>query len=343
MHPDVEKYNDDPRGNFLLGTKLYQSLYLYAADKIVELDWHWLRYHFSKFPPIILSQSLITACAALDQQIDGLGKEMIDRIVSLNGRNRDLRHYEAILQIFSEIVSVNQAFSCVWPSIPMFHSEPSGNSGKKPELLVRSDSGRTLFEVKAPGLIDHARQRAENPLQIPGRSLTREHIESLAGGRPLTLPRDNPLKDFLISANEKFADFDQEDGCNILIVIWDDHIYEPIAALVNERTGLLTANSFYRDERDRPIEFPYIDAVIVLRHMNYFISGLAEHPLSDRENAFDFGGEEALPNVFFPTTWGRQVPKFITEGFRAIDYRDECLANMAEYRIQDIIMWIESQ
>jgi hypothetical protein len=68
---------------------------------------------------------------------------------------------------------------------------------------------------------------------------------------------------------------------------------------------------------------------------------LAERRLKDRWNLFDFGDSRALPNVFFPTPWGRPVPEFILAGLRAIDHRDEILSRMADYRCQEFVMWID--
>ena len=144
----------------------------------------------------------------------------------------------------------------------------------------------------------------------------------------------------LVSAEEKFGDFEQADGANVLIIVWDDYIYEPITSLVNERTGLLMEGSYFRDVEDNAIEFPNVDGVIVIRHLSYFYEGLADRPLPDRAGPFDFGGAEALPNVAFPTRWGRDVPAFIYNGLRAVDFRDEGLKVFADYRPQDVVMWI---
>lgn len=337
MHPDLERYHSDARRSLVPGESDFQNLFLYAADQIDQASWHWLQYHFARLPPIPIAECLVRCCLDCERQMEGLGKNYVDRLAAIRDRNRNETDYQGILQVLAEILCVRQIFSCLWPEWPTFEYEPAGRTGKQPELLARTGVERLIFEVKAPSLLDHARQRARNPWQVPGRMLPREEIERLAGGEAITLPRDNPIKDFLISAEAKFADFPQEPGANVLIIVWDDHIYEPITTLVNPRSGLLTENSYYKDNSDRVVRFPHIDGVIAVRHLENFVEGLAERSLPGRAHAFDFGGPDALPNVFFPTPWGRPIPRFILDGFRAIDYRDDHLQRMAEYRPQEVV------
>lgn len=81
---------------------------------------------------------------------------------------------------------------------------------------------------------------------------------------------DNNLKDFLISANEKFDSNPNESEVNILVVCcgdandiqhWHNYMYAP--------TGLFTRNSFYN-----PKEYTRVDIVVLTniyhRHYNYF-------------------------------------------------------------------------
>lgn len=285
----------------------FRMLFIYAAEKIRASAWHWLTYHFRFLPPQPVAEALIRALLDCDAQISGLGRDFLDRIASAGGRNREEADYQTILQVFSEVLCLRQAFSCVWPDVPAFQYEPVAPNGKRPELGIVCGGHRYLLEVKAPGLLAHQRQRGQNGIQVPGRGISREAAERLALG-PVTLPRDNPVKDFLISAEAKFASFPEQPGANLLIIVWDDHIYEPLTVLTNDESGLLTENSYYRDANDVAIAFPHIDGVIAVRHLNYFQEGLAERPLPDRRDLFDIGDPGALPNVFFPTPWGETGP-----------------------------------
>lgn len=341
---NLKRYNDDPRLALVPGERDFQQLFLYAADKILEAQWHWLAYHFSKLPPIPIARRLIECCLECDRHLPGTGRQYVERIAAINTRERNEADYNAILQILAEILCLCRIIGWNWSEAPQFEHEPAGRTGQRPEILLRSGGRIYMFEVKAPSLLDHVRQRALNEWQLPGRMLPVERIRMLArevfGQERVTLPRDNPIKDFLISADRKFADFAWEEGANVLVIVWDDHVYEPISVLINPASGLLTEHSYYRGTADEPIGFDSIDGVIVVRHLNYFSSGLAERRLVDRTDAFDFGGADALPNVFFQMPEGRPVPLDIISCFRALDYRDERLQHMAEYRPMELVFWI---
>lgn len=332
--------SDDPRERAIAGDAVFEKLYLQAAHEIGAAEWHWLQYLFSFLPPHPVAARIVECACECEDHLAGLGATFLSQIARLGGRNRNTDDYQAILQVMAEMLVLARAFRLEWPGKPEFLYEPRGRQGKRPELLIRSGGRRFMLEVKAPSLHSHQRQRSQNGFQVPGRMPAPEMVERLARGEPVTMPRDNPVKDFLVSAEGKFADFDDEDGANILVIVWDDHIYEPITTLSNERTGLLTENSYLTDDEGRPKQFPHVDAIIVIRHLTYFQQGLGERPLPDRQHLFDFGGDRDLPNVIFPTPWGRPVPAFIADGFRALDYREPILERVAEYHPQEFIMWI---
>jgi len=113
-----------------------------------------------------------------------------------------------------------------------------------------------------------------------------------------TLPRDNPVKDFLASANAKFAAFRQADPAfvGVLFIVWDDYVNEPIGALLNPASGLLTPNSFDRDENGEPRAYQSVDAVVVLRHQVQLQEGMANRlPLDERWHFLDFGAADRFP------------------------------------------------
>jgi hypothetical protein len=199
-----------------------------------------------------------------------------------------------------------------------------------------------VFEVKAPSLLMHQRARTMNPLQLPGRVFREaaERLTGAAGGGNVTLPRDNPVKDFLISSEAKFAPFKAAGPCRTyLVIVWDNFIYEPITSLVSDHSGLFTPASFALDKHGKRLTFPSVDAVIIIRHLVYFQNAAGDRPLVDRIHAFDFGGPHALPNVFVPVPGGQVGPDFISEGLRAVPWNDPLLQHFADYRSQEFIMW----
>jgi hypothetical protein len=325
--------------------ELCRNLYAEVAPTIIAGPWHWFSYHFRHLPPHPFVKSLIEAAATCEEAVPGLGRMLLADLAAIAGHEKHLPHWDQLNQKLAEILVLGRVLSLPWPSgEPRFVHEPAGApKGKRPELLVEDGTDPFVFEVKAPSLLQHSIDRGTNSTQFPGRVFDREFAEKLAGDEPVTLPRDNPVKDFLVSADAKFAPFKAtRPGLrSVVVIVWDDFIYEPITSLVSEEAeGLLTARSFARTPDGAVLTYPNVDAVLLIRHLNYFIQAAREQPLGDREHAFDFGDYRCLPNVFIPVPGGNAVPDFLLEGLRAIPHDDAYLQNFAEYRPQELILWI---
>ncbi len=105
-----------------------------------------------------------------------------------------------------------------------------------PKWSSRRQTSGSESRSSLPRLLEHARLRGSRPVQAGGRIFTPEQFQELAGGKDkLTLPRDNPMKKFLISADEKFARFHAEDPefYGLLAIVWDDFIFEVVTALLH--------------------------------------------------------------------------------------------------------------
>jgi len=344
---DLKDYILDPRQRFVLSVigqrvrKDISCMYLLAVDLIAAQDWHWLKYHFSQYPPHPVGLALASKCAKIEARMPNHGVSFISRISSLSNRENDRAHYQQILQVFAEILVIERVLGLAWPENTAFFLEPSGRTGKRPELMVATPDHRFLFEVKSPSLLDHQEKRASNGIQIPHRGLVPlEQIDALVSAQSATLPRDNPVKDFLVSCEKKFSDFPIVPGANISVIVWDDYIYEPISSLIGIRGGLLTLDTWNIDSSGDPITYPSVDGVVLIRHMTYFQRALAGNDLIDRYGIFDFGSDAAMPNVFIQNPIGREIPESIKIGLRAIDIEDERLAHMAEYHVQDYVFWM---
>ena len=177
--------------------------------------------------------------------------------------------------------------------------------------------------------------RAKNPLQLTAR--LPKTAERLEGDR--TLPRDNPVKDFLLSADAKFADYEsyRAEALRVLVIVWDDFCNEPIAALLNENAGLLTPNSFCRDPSDAPVTFPNVDGIIVIRHQHQLLHSTRCEPLiDDLEDAFGYHHDGFPPKAFITVPGGRPVPDSVLRALNAVPL-SECMG--AEYRPTDLVMW----
>jgi hypothetical protein len=300
-------------------------------------DDHFLKYFFWNNPIHPLLISLAGSISAIDSVSVGYAEEMIKRIVSLSGKSEDT--LENILSIFSEILVSKHAVDIADEinGKKYFVPEPGLREGRKnPEFRSILNDKPYCVEVKKPRLIKHANTRF-NPVHIPARS----SITSAFTGEQLTLPRDNPIKDFLKSAQEKFEDYITEypDDYRFLFIMWDDHMYEPISALLHPAKGLLTNNSFFKDSDGNPITFPLIDGIFIVKHLHNFWNALLEKEI-EPELKHPFQYRKGAPfHAFIQNPHGRKVPE---EFIREYEGMPEILFNMfADYAITDVIFWVE--
>ena len=165
-------------------------------------------------------------------------------------------------------------------------------------------------------------------------------LNKLAATRTTTLPRDNPVKDFLISADVKFSPFRAANEAfrGVLVVVWDDFIYEPISSLLHPTAGLFTEKSFYRSEDDRPIMFPSVDAVLIIRHLHQFIRACRDEPFIDSCSwTFDYGHYDQFPfKAYIPNGTGKELS---ANHLKFLQGRvpDQTLG--AEYTPKDMVWW----
>ncbi|MER9892052.1 hypothetical protein NKJ40_08090 [Mesorhizobium sp. M0119] len=311
-----------------------------AWEELEKTGWHWFSFHFFNGPRPF-ARCIIEACGRINDHSAGMGTTLFRELLSIGGVDRHQPHYEQLMQKLAEILVIERIVTSDWPEGTTFEHEPSAFSGgPRPELLVAFPGGRLVVEVKTPSMLNHVRQRHANGAQLAYRGvLTPDDARRTAGQDGLTLPRDYPVRDFLADADRKFAGFRDGNTASLLVVVWDDFIYEPISILANQRSGLLTPNTFERDQNGEPRTYPNLDAVVVLRHLNYFIEGAAERDLMDRKDGMDFGDGRALPNVFFDVSGIDRIPVHVIERLRAYYYDDPGLLAMAEYNIQDVVFW----
>ncbi len=198
-----------------------------------------------------------------------------------------------------------------------------------------------MVEVKSPRFSEFQTKRIESGVQLPAR-INKEFKKmgkKLCGQLP-SLPRDNVVKDFLISANEKFEYFKKEDSnvLTVLVIVWDDFIYEPITSLVNEFTGLLTPNSYYKN--NGIIEkFHNIDNIIILRNMTQIANATKDIQVSDGlEHPLDYGKKGQTLSKALLTVNKNSTSSILEEIFQCEQL--EKLQKFADYRPQEFIIWV---
>jgi len=318
-----------------------------AKSKVFSANWHWFAWHFAigRHPgDHPFAGAILDALADIEVAIPGFAFAMLNDLGSIGGKQKHEPHYEQLIQRLAEIHVIRRAVQYEWSFTPTFVWEPTPQTGgrKNPELRIDGGPQPILIEVKAPALLDHIRKRGTNPTQISSRSIPQPIIANLPGAADgVTFPRDNPIKDFLISADEKFAPFRLEtpSPATVLVVVWDDFIYEPISALVAPSNGLFTANSFARDAVGIARTFPAVDGVILIRHMHQLIRATRDEPFIDACRApFDFGvPTDFPPKAYVANPHSQGLPKEVVECFQA--YAPSALLG-AEYIPSDLIWWV---
>lgn len=267
---------------------------------------------------------------------------MLGRLESIGGREQNRDDYEAISQWLSELVVVAHLVGNEWSASPVFTMEPKapGTTVKKnPEVVIEVGShGRLGVEVKSPNLVKHHELRGHEPWQLLERSDIKP--SNLTGA--VTLPRDNPVKDYLISADEKFAGSRNAypDFQSVLVIVWDDYVNEPLTALLSQASGLLTENSFYKDDDGNAVLYPNVDAVLIMRHQHQLQRGMANEPAVDERSHFlDYGSPERFPpHVLIPNPAGQPLNE---EWVRALGgWHPDSLMG-AEYNAGSMVMWID--
>jgi hypothetical protein len=194
-----------------------------------------------------------------------------------------------------------------------------------------------------PGLplLAHREARRANAVQVPGRVFKVDELKRFEHLGELTKPRDNPIIDFLTDADRKFGQFKAEGPhTSVLVIVWDDFVYEPITVLTHEQCGLLTPNSFNRDEAGATVAYPNIDAVVLVRHLDYFYRATGDQPLEERRHALDLGDERTLPNVIIPLSVPALITDLIRDGLRALPLDHPMAQRSADYRPKDLVLWV---
>ena len=316
-----------------------------AIKEISTLPNHLFNYHFNPYNLRInknpFSNSIILNCFHIEKRLEGYSKKFIKKIASFKEKN--LEHYDQLLQFSAELIVIShlaESLGDEW----IFEEEPIANGSKKnPEISVSNGEITLLVEVKSPRFHEFQKTRTQTGVQLPSRiNDFQEMAKSVYGENP-SLPRDNIIKDFLISADTKFKNFKLEDKniLSVLVSVWDDYIYEPISSLKNDFTGLLTEQSYYKDKNQKAVKFQNIDNIVLLRNMTEVVKCTMHdiNPTSGLSHPLDYGKKGiALPKSLF-TVNSHNKEDFILELFECT--RQVHLEHFADYKAQDLIMWMK--
>jgi len=316
------------------------------AGKILNGEWHWLEYHFAPYKngyEHFLCASIVDSCASVEEKLPGYADAFSSKLASLSGREKYLPHYEQIIQLLAELYVIRHLISVPFDN-PKFVYEPTtGDSGKNPELGIQLPDKNIYIEVKCREFVEHNNNRGNAAVEVPSRmggvlELVKTVVDK---DESVVLPRDNAVKDFLLSADEKFAPFKNinSDAVTVLVIVWDDFVYEPISALLNEASGLLTGKSFYT-ENGGPVAFSNINAILVTRHSHQLVRATKdEFPVDGIKDPLDWGAEgNVLPKAYIPVNSSGELDKYLCDLLQA-RHIDE-LQNAADYRPQQFVLRI---
>lgn len=304
--------------------------------------WHWLQWNFDLVrttgQEALFAVLVLDALARCDDAMPGFADEMVDRLALLGGQDRNRDDYERIRQWLGELLVIHHLVTWPWPNPVAFEHEPAAKpGGPNPEIMVTLPDVRLGVEVKTPDLRDHRLARASNADQL----LARLPQSAAPGGGAVTLPRDNPIKDFLVSAERKFEDFRAADEAfrSVLFIVWDDYVNEPISALASPASGLFMQDSFHPDPGGKRYRYPATDAVVILRHQHQFVEGMANRPAVDeRLHMLDYGELGRFPPAaLLPCPDGKELPGVVGDALQAAVPHPTM---GAEYIPAERVMWI---
>lgn len=303
--------------------------------------WHWFNYHFDFYRNGLehpFAKAIINSIYEIGQKIPNADVDLIKKISSINGSERNLAHYEQLMQILSEILVIRQIANFPWNEKVEFEYVPKvGSSKKNPEVNIKLESKIIGLEVKSPCLVEHRNNRKKNPFQL----VSRNPLNKILPKGIITFPRDNPIKDFLISADEKFISFKEHypNYIGILFIVWDDFINEPISALINNPKGLFGSESFAKDKKGEKLKFKNVDFVVISRH-RYLLHQMAGELIYDYhvENPLDYGKMDVFPfKVFIQNPNSEaELTKDIIDCFQIFTPSEQL---GAEYTPTDIVSW----
>lgn len=316
------------------------------TSRILSKKFHWLDHHFLQYQAgleHVLAASIVNCCEFIENKIPGFTERFSNKLASFSNSYMFVPHYEQIIQVLAELMVINHLCN-VFTHDTEFMLEPSlVRNGKNPELGIRTGEKELYIEVKCRKFVDHHNARASASIELPSRingfpELAQELIND---GEVIVYPRDNVVKDFLISANEKFKDFKLRNiqSLTILVIVWDDFVYEAISSLLNRSSGLLTDNSFYKDDDGSTVIFDYIDAIVLIRHSHHIVHATRDEMLTEHFSHPLEWSPAALPKAYIPINTNPAVDEYVCKIFQAF-HINALSESFADYRPQDLVFRI---
>ena len=305
-------------------------------EKDSHIMWWMMNNMVTRANITVFIDGLTRALSTIDEASPGYAKDRIERISTIKGLSDSA--LETLYQIVAEIYCAVGAVAVAdrdAAGTPMFKDEPRAVSGgKNPEFSSQFESIKYAVEVKSPSLIQYRRSRSSKDVQlttrIPGATTIFPDV---------TLPRDNPVKDFVISANAKFEEFATvDDAFRILTIVWDRNMNEVVAALTSEVSGLFTDRSFHRAVDGDRVRYPFIDGVLVCDYQLTIAHAFRNEIDLTFPAEFMNYHAQTTPKAFIQCPDGRPVPEGLLKALGATRIE---LCHGTEYQPLEMIQWLD--
>ena len=196
------------------------------------------------------------------------------KLAAAHGNTYDLHN---LISALCEL-SVMNTFICRSSAPETFIYEDQVNpfSKKNVEFSIQMAEYTFHVEVKTSNLVLEDKKIAQilekNPEVIitDGRIDNYEEFQKSISS-PVRGSLDRRLVDYLKSANEKFVRSSNPYEINLLIICWDDRIHQALMALKGKKyEGILTSNSFEKDDNGDALQYSNVDCVLVNTTYNLF-------------------------------------------------------------------------
>lgn len=140
------------------------------------------------------------------------------------------------------------------------------DNNKNVEFSIMIGDIKYNVEVKSPNF-DNYNKKLHEQLQknvIVTRSEARLFNLQQLQERGILPASDSKVKDFLIDANLKFPiNTNKGKELNVLFICWNENYDQACTALKHPHSGLLTPNSWNKDENGQVVTYPNIDLIFI--------------------------------------------------------------------------------
>lgn len=184
----------------------------------------------------------------------------------IRSKSGDSYDFHNLLSSLCELSVMNtMLFKIDNPSTFKYEPQPLKGSQKNPEFTINISDYKYYIEVKTPNFENYRKKMCEilKSEKVVAHYESRIFNLSEKQKSENMVSTDSKIKDFLVDANNKFLKSEGNTHFNVLFICWTDHTDQPATALKHPRHGLLTKNSWFKDEDGIIISFNNIDLIFI--------------------------------------------------------------------------------